>query len=440
MCNCEPNTMDIKTPKNVYLSAFYKRSFAYYTLKKRMPVIITNLVDDLARKKLKIFQEYGEDAKEELKTVIGDLSELKYEIQTNKPLKLLTSQSPDANIYNEYIMKHANGDNPPTHFHTIWLLSECYMYRRIRQIFENTKVLQNYDPFQSKKEETYSTDLPVIRKVGKHCVQIVSNSKEATKNEFIVLMKINLWGNKCDLSLSLGTISKHTSLFNTTAMDHKVLCDQLDDIWNAIYNTESTSDIVDIVLDNAGYEVFTDLCLLDYIVSKKLAKSIRIYVKTIPWFISDVMKHDFDWMLLELKKSDDENLIKLGERWTGFIEKGIWSIVESDFWTLPHEYTFMADINPQLYRQLAEAKMVFFKGDLNYRKLFGEKNWDPTTSIEKGLNSFNPTKLAILRIVKADIVCGLQQEVVEKVEASNPKWMETGEYGLIQFCDKIVVV
>ncbi|KAG5885457.1 hypothetical protein JTB14_037038 [Gonioctena quinquepunctata] len=219
-----------------------------------------------------------ENAKEELKTVIGDLSELKYEIQTNNLLKLLTSQSPDANIYNEYIMEHANGDDPPTHFHTIWLLSECYRYRRIRQIFENTKILQNYDPFQSKKEETYSTDLTVIRKVGKHCVEIVSNSKEATKNEFIVLMK-----------------------------------------------------------------------------------TVEGYPKN--------MSRNLNWGLLA----------------TSY-----------------------------------KAKMVFFKGDLNYRKLFGEKNWDPT-SIEKGLNSFNPTKLAILRIVKADIVCGLQQEVVEKVEASNPK-------------------
>lgn len=79
-----------------------------------------------------------QEAQEELKTVIGEISEFKYEIQTNKPLKLLTSEEPDAAIYNEYIKTLSDQDGQPTHFHTIWLLTECYMYRRLRQTFENT--------------------------------------------------------------------------------------------------------------------------------------------------------------------------------------------------------------------------------------------------------------------------------------------------------------
>lgn len=70
--------------------------------------------------------------------MIGCISEFKYEIQTNKPIKLLTSKERDAQIYNDYINHRSNGEGPPTHFHTIWLLTECYMYRRIRQIFEET--------------------------------------------------------------------------------------------------------------------------------------------------------------------------------------------------------------------------------------------------------------------------------------------------------------
>lgn len=70
--------------------------------------------------------------------MIGDLSELKYEIQTNKPLKPLTSKASDAQMYNEYIATETSEKGPPTHFHTMWLLTECYMYRRIRQMFEET--------------------------------------------------------------------------------------------------------------------------------------------------------------------------------------------------------------------------------------------------------------------------------------------------------------
>lgn len=117
-----------------------------------------------------------------------------------------------------------------------------------------------------------------------------------------------------------------------------------------------------------------------------------------------------------------------------------WEIVQSSFWTLPFEFTYMPKVDSSLYRQLAEAKAAIFKGDLNYRKLFGERNWDPATPIDDALQGFNPTKLCILRTVKADIVCGLAEGVAEKIEAQDPKWMETGNWGLIQFTDKIVPV
>lgn len=70
----------------------------------------------------------------------------------------------------------------------------------------------------------------------------------------------------------------------------------------------------DIVLDNVGYEFFTDLCLADYIVSTNLSKIVRIYVKSIPWFISDVMTHDFEWTLDQLAQGYGSHLQKLGER------------------------------------------------------------------------------------------------------------------------------
>lgn len=77
---------------------------------------------------------------------------------------------------------------------------------------------------------------------------------------------------------------------------------------------------------------------------------------------------------------------------------------------------------------------------MNYRKLFGETNWDPTTPINVGLQEFNPSKLCILRTIKADIVCGLEKGIAEKTEQIEPKWMETGNWGLIQFSEKIVPI
>lgn len=121
----------------------------------------------------------------------------------------------------------------------------------------------------------------------------------------------------------------------------------------------------DIVLDNAGYELFTDLCLADYMLSKHFCKFNRIYVKTIPWFISDVMTHDFHWLLDQLEQIEDEYLNILSRRWKAYVQEGKWTIVESDFWTLPFDFTYMANVDPNLYKQLAETKVVFFKGKLD---------------------------------------------------------------------------
>lgn len=197
---------------------------------------------------------------------------------------------------------------------------------------------------------------------------------------------------------------------------------------------------LDIIFDNAGYEFFTDLCLADYIITKKLASKVRLYVKTIPWFISDVMTTDFWWAINQLRMSSDQYLKTLGEKWKNYVNNGLWVVVEDDFWTLPVDFSYMRDVKPELYKKLAQAKLAIFKGDLNYRKLFGEKNWDPTTPIDEALQNFNPTKLCTLRTVKADIVCGLPQGLAEKMETISEKWMETGDYGLIQFSKKIVKV
>ncbi|KAJ3662135.1 hypothetical protein Zmor_006494 [Zophobas morio] len=278
-----------------------------------------------------------------------------------------------------------------------------------------------------------------MSKLAEYLLVVLEGSEEPSKDEFIHLLKINLWGNKCDLSLSNGELTSDVEeLFNLQNLEPNILCDHSEKIWDAV--SQGNLSIIDIVFDNSGYEVFTDLCLADYLISKKLAKTIRVYVKTVPWFISDVMTHDFFWTLDQLKNNTNEYLRKLGEKWTNYVNTNKWILVENDFWTLPVDFSVMRDVNRSLYKKLAEADLVIFKGDLNYRKLFGEINWDPTTPIERGLQNFHPSKLCTLRTIKADIVCGLAAGIAEKVEAVNEKWMETGDYGLIQFCEKIVPI
>ncbi|XP_076264907.1 damage-control phosphatase ARMT1-like [Rhynchophorus ferrugineus] len=429
-------SLDVKTPRNVYLSAFYKRSFAYYTVHVRLPVIITQLIDTLVRNKEEIKNLKGEESSEDLKKIIGEISKLKYEIQTNKPLSKLKSNDVDIHFYNEYIDKQASEDGHTTYFNTIWLLTECYMYRRIKNIFSEFNTMKDFDYFSYSKRDSYNKALPMITQMGRYLLKIENDSNNV-EDTFKALLKLNLWGNKCDLSLSLGKVDGPSNVFDTHLLDEYLLSDDSDNIWLTI-NKTTNNDTVDFVFDNAGYELFTDFCIADYIVKQNLAKKVRFYVKTTPWFISDVMEHDVFWTLDELIRNPDESLKTLGSRWKEYISTGKWEIVKSNFWTLPFEFKFMRDVDPSLYKKLSEAKIIFFKGDLNYRKLFGEINWDPVTTVDEGLQGFHPSRLCTLRTVKADIVVGLKPGVAEELEKKDPKWMESGDFGLIQFSNKIV--
>lgn len=81
---------------------------------------------------------YLQEAQEELKTIIGTISKLKYEVQTNKPLTMLKGSESDVALYNDWMAKQASENGQLTYFHTIFLLSECYMYRKIYEIFAST--------------------------------------------------------------------------------------------------------------------------------------------------------------------------------------------------------------------------------------------------------------------------------------------------------------
>jgi len=76
-------------PIGSQLCAKYKRGFAYKTVGYRLPVILTKIIDQLSRNKNNIGEKLGQDARAEIKDVVGRLAKLKNELQTNKPIALV---------------------------------------------------------------------------------------------------------------------------------------------------------------------------------------------------------------------------------------------------------------------------------------------------------------------------------------------------------------
>lgn len=195
--------------------------------------------------------------------------------------------------------------------------------------------------------------------------------------------------------------------------------------------------LLDLIHDNSGYELFTDFCLADFLIEKNVAKTIRFHAKAIPWFVSDVTPNDFSYTISTLKNHENKTLSQLGQRWSNFVDSGKFQLQEVNyFWTTGYEYKFLEKIDPKLHKLLSESKLTIFKGDLNYRKLLGDVNWDPETTFKTALQGFGPTNICSLRTVKADCICDVKKELVENLSKSEPNWMETGNYGVIQLSKK----
>lgn len=91
----------------------------------------------------------------------------------------------------------------------------------------------------------------------------------------------------------------------------------------------------------------------------------------------------------------------------------------------------MKEKGKDIYDEFSDAKLVIFKGDLNYRKLLGDINLEYNTNFAVALNKLQPMNILCLRTIKSDICVGLPDDKAEFFEEHKEK-LTTGEYGLIQ--------
>lgn len=251
-----------------------------------------------------------------------------------------------------------------------------------------------------------------------------------------------MWGNKCDLSVSAGQDNSQITspLDSLDSLQPFILVDDSNMIWSTLISAQklalpekSAAGRVDIILDNAGFELVTDLVFADFLVSAGLAREVRFHGKSFPWFVSDVTVKDFWWTIRQTMAVNHRWMSKSGAQWQNYLKKGKWSYHDHPFWTQPHEFCDMAADAPDLYATLEESDLVLFKGDLNYRKLTGDREWDHTVGFDTALRGFGPAPLCSLRTLKANVQVGLQQGQGEKLTSQEPDWMTTGKYAVIQF-------
>lgn len=225
------------------------------------------------------------------------------------------------------------------------------------------------------------------------------DEEEAEKLVFTEMCEICLWGNATDLSLltslSYEDIQKLQGAKARKESEANILVNDLPKAFHILRNlkAEGKKSRVDIVLDNAGFELFVDLILAGYLLAAGLASSVVLHPKAIPWFVSDVIPQDYQILLdllaepellyssIEDEKSGplstDEvsHLRFLNEQWSGHYATGSISLADPAgrrFWTHAGSYWRLPKTHPGLFKELQQSDLVIFKGDLNYRKLTGD--------------------------------------------------------------------
>ncbi|XP_073987264.1 damage-control phosphatase ARMT1-like isoform X2 [Rhodnius prolixus] len=431
--------VDSSPPRNAKLSAKYKRSFAYPSMAHRLPVILTKVIDYLSRDKAVITKCYGECAMEEVKEVIGEISQLKNHLQTSKQFEYFSSDDADTGVWNAHLNKKEELSECLNYFESDWLFAECYVYRRLREIFATKYFLKTLDPFSSQKSELLRISLPVVQSLFHYLFEkeILDATRvmELTQlqSEFCLLTKISLWGNRIDLSLKVDGEVSEDILNKITEWDEYLLVDDSPKIFSTLCSTDNSDKIVDIVTDNDGVEILCDLCLADLLVTRFHVKKVNFRVKPIPWFVSDVIPRDFQQVISSVACHHDEIYESMGKRWQKYLDTGVWAVLSDQYWCLGKTYPEMCVEDPFLYSELQASSLIIMKGDLNYRKLLSDINWEPTTPFSKVVGNFQPAPLIVLRTCKADLICGLKPGQAEKVSQKDPDWLTAGNYGIMQY-------
>lgn len=136
------------------------RCFAFLTLSSRLPEILVKVLDYFHRSHGQYLREKHPSldcdgkskAEEEAKTILGGFSKLRYEMMTDKPLTLLKDSGEDIPAWNQVHKEWlAKLQKEPTFFSVSWLYAECFMYRKVHEIFQTSHYFTRFDPFLEQK-------------------------------------------------------------------------------------------------------------------------------------------------------------------------------------------------------------------------------------------------------------------------------------------------
>jgi hypothetical protein len=311
-----------------------------------------------------------------------------------------------------------------------WFFCETYFYRLILDItnYFVPGEYQSIDPFELQKKQgltsTINSIIPLCTKVE----EWLNDSQVGNKpnlSSLMALLYFALWGNRVDLSL-WSAFTSDRSQFNIQDQLTHILVDDTFSVGNLL--NKSPNNRIDIVADNAGFELICDLCLGDFLLGSGLADRVYFHLKPHPTFVSDAMIKDIYYTRDFLAESNHPQVRSFSQRLTDYLGSERLVLTEDYFWTSPLAFW---EIPTALKDEFAQSSLIIVKGDANYRRLLGDRHWDFTTKLSD-IISYLPTPVLALRTLKSEVAAGLDAKIITEVAKSDPDWLTNGQWGVIQ--------
>ncbi|KIJ41034.1 hypothetical protein M422DRAFT_229841 [Sphaerobolus stellatus SS14] len=447
-----PTRIDPNNPPWPAYRGYHEYSFAHATMGHRLPTILGKAIDD-AVTTLNTLSDEGEIL--DLADCIERMGELMVDLSENHKLRpIIDDGEGDVALWNKEIAKYFQGKD---FMNAPWLFAEAYKYRRLHECFSVSKHWRMYDVFARQKCDTFSRSQDAVFELSMRFAEPFKHSSNITQEErlerekfmFLELTQVCLWGNSTDLSLLINMTEEQLKSLQSTGGEHlaatekNILGNHMENLW------ETAKDIrggrIDFVLDNAGFELYCDCVYADYLIQSGLASQIRFHGKRIPWFVSDVTKRDWEWLLNIMvygqlfptaSEAELESLRRLGQRWKQYEKEGKWIYEQHPFWCTGYTFWDLHSEAPDLFLHLSKSDLVIFKGDLNHRKLTYDCAAPPNTAFDEAIGPMASAPgapiVCSLRTIKSDVVVGLpNRAIADKLDEAEPGWKISGKYAVV---------
>ncbi|MFF1904217.1 damage-control phosphatase ARMT1 family protein [Kitasatospora sp. NPDC058218] len=233
------------------------------------------------------------------------------------------------------------------------------------------------------------------------------------------LLASALWGNRADLSFKMTATGDDGAASDLVVDDGALFWTELE---------RARGGRVCVVADNAGRELLPDLVLIDHLLTEGLAAEVVLYVKPRPYFVSDATTADLLATVERLRAAPSPRAAAVGRRLWRALGTGGLAVRTHAFFCAP--LTFH-ELPAELRAEFAGAALTVFKGDLNYRRLVGDRLWPPTTPFADVVEHF-PSSVAVLRTLKSEVVVGVEPAVLARLDGTGAGWRTGGRYAVVQ--------